>query len=358
MSNAMPKFVLMIGTGLSSPGGMTAVVQTMIAAGLVEQQNLRYVSTYEGGGFRRQMRVTFIAAITLLKALVRREVRLLHAHSASRGSFWRKSMFSAMARMFQVPYVFQIHSGEFPIFYNNECGAPGRWWVRHTLTHAATVICLTPGWREAILSIAPKSKVAVLANPVHVPDSLPECRTPARTVLFLGRLREKKGIFDLLEAIPTVLAAFPNLRFVLAGDEGEQEVMIRARDLGIDHAIELPGWVDGARKEKLQTSADIFVLPSYFEGLPMGVLEAMALGIAVVSTNVGGIPELIASGEDGLLISPGDSKALADSIIRLCRDSRFRQDMRNSAYGKARLRYCPEIVLQRLNLIYQRCDEQ
>lgn len=126
---------------------------------------------------------------------------------------------------------------------------------------------------------------------MHVPAALGDKADVAQTVLFLGRLRQKR-ILDLLEAIPIVLASCPGLRFVLAGDEGEEEVRKRAKHLGIENAIELPGWVDGARKLAVQRRSDIFVLPD-FEGLPLGILEAMALGIAVVGTKVGGIPELV-----------------------------------------------------------------
>ena len=91
--------------------------------------HVRYVSTFESPGVRTQLIVMYKALCLILGLLLRRKVFLAHAHSASRGSFWRKSVCCSLARIFGVPYIFHIHSGEFPVFYAQECGRIAKWWV-------------------------------------------------------------------------------------------------------------------------------------------------------------------------------------------------------------------------------------
>ncbi len=117
----------------------------------------------------------------------------------------------------------------------------------------------------------------------------------------------------------------------------------------------LAGWVDGAAKERLTAEAGLYVLPSHNEGLPMSVLEAMAAGLAVVTTRVGGIPELVTDGVDGLLVEPGAPAALADTLSRLIAEPALR--LRLMAAGRRRIEqaYSDAVVLPRLRAIYRDC---
>lgn len=346
------KTVLMAGTSLVSPGGMTSVVRTLKAAGLFDAYRVDYLSTYESGAIGTQLRVMSAAVAHLLRRALSGSIAVLHAHSASRGSFWRKSVLCALARLFRIPYLFHIHSGEFPTFFRNECGVMARWWVRHTLTAADAVICLSSSWADQMRAIAPGARTMVIGNPVAVPALLPPMRTAMRNVLFLGRLREKKGVFDLLKAIPEILKHCPELRFTLAGDEGLDEVRRFAASLGVAQAISLPGWVEGAAKDALLAEADIFVLPSYFEGLPVGILEAMATGAPIVATNVGGIPDLVEDQRHALLVPAGDPAALAAAIVRMSQDAMLRQHLRTSAFHRVEELYALPRIVEQLGALY------
>jgi glycosyltransferase involved in cell wall biosynthesis len=344
--------VLMVGPGLATPGGMTAVVRSYRDSGLFERAGVRYVSTYEGRAPYLQLKVVAKALWQMTTLLWRGRLRLLHVHCAARGSFWRKSLLCAVARLAGVPYLFHLHSGEFPNWYE---GRPAwvRGWVRTTMRHAAKVLCLSPGWVELVRVIEPRARVGVLHNPVSVPDALPPLRRTGNTVLFMGRLRAKKGVFDLLQAAAEVRAAVPDLAVVLAGDEGEALVRARAEALGLAPAVSLPGWVDGTRKAALLARADVCVLPSYFEGLPIGLLEAMAVGVPVVATPVGGIPDLIAEGQDGLLVPVGRPDKLAAAIQRLLLEPDLRERIRSQAFHKVREHYAMPVVARQLEALYR-----
>lgn len=345
--------VVMIGTSLDAPGGMTSVVRMYRDMGLFDAWNVRYIASYEKPGKFTQLRVMAGALAAFLWLLVRGKVGLLHVHSASRGSFWRKSVFCALARLFGVPYVFHLHSGEFPVFYDKECGPRAQRWVRRTLEGAQALVALTGQWQTALRRIAPGAAITVLGNPVRVPSALPAAHgaTPPH-LLFLGRLRDKKGVYDIVRAMPAVLARYPDAVFTLAGDGDLEGTAQLARELNVERALRLPGWVDGEAKDALVAQATMLLLPSYFEGLPVCVLEAMADGIPVVATTVGGIPEALDHGRCGLLHAPGDVEALAHAVLALLDDPARRHALREAAFARAQHAYSAAAVRGGVDALY------
>jgi glycosyltransferase involved in cell wall biosynthesis len=329
--------VVMIGSALDAPGGITAVLQAYRDSGLFERWRVAYVTSYRRPGAMSQLRTVPPALWRLLALLLAKRVRLVHVHSAARGSFYRKSLFCALAWLFDVPFVFHLHSGEFRIFYEHECPSPMRRWVRWVLRHAARVVVLTPDWMAALSTIEERAALHVLVNPVHIAP-LP-ARRPLRAghpvLLFLGRLREKKGVFDLLRAMPTVLERHSGTRLVLAGDGDARAVHTLAAELGVTACLDLPGWIDGADKDAALARADVLVLPSHFEGLPICVLEAMATGVPVVATAAGGIPYALDGGRCGVLVATADSAALAAALVALLDDAPRRAALAHAAHRRA-----------------------
>ena len=138
----------------------------------------------------------------------------------------------------------------------------------------------------------------------------------------VGRLSPVKGQDGFLRAVKVILEREPAARFVIAGDGPlEDELMALASRLQIAHACRFLG----ARSDVYDviSALDVFALPSLNEGLPMAILEATALGVPVVATHVGGMPEIIRHRETGLLVWPGDDRALADACLELVRDREF-----------------------------------
>lgn len=311
--------VWMAGPARSARGGMSAVVAAYEADGLFERWRVRYLDTYTQPGALNQLRVFGAALLALLAGLLRAQVGLLHLHSASRGSFWRKSLLAALARAAGVPYLFHVHSGEFAQWWQAR-GGLARGWVRRTLEGAQAVLVLTPGWVETLRAAAPAARWIVARNPVQVPSRCPERSGLRQRCLFLGRLRESKGASDLLHALPSVLASHPELRLTMAGDGDLPAMQALARQLGVAGAVRFTGWIDGAAKQAEMERHGVMVLPSHAEGLPLTVLEAMAGGMAVVATQVGGIPEMVRDGHSAWLVPPHDPAALAAALRALLDD--------------------------------------
>lgn len=196
------------------------------------------------------------------------------------------------------------------------------------------VVCVSEGQAAKVRRTGvPPRKIAVIRNaarPASFRDPTPEgrrvlqsfVRTPGeRIVLAAGRLSPEKGVQVLIAAAREVLTADPGVRFVVLGDGSMRPELERlVREAGLDGVFALPGFRDDL--DALMPCADLFVLPSFTEGLPNVVLEASAAAVPVVATAVGGTPEVLRDGVGGYLVLPGDPAALARRICDVLANGR------------------------------------
>ena len=151
-------------------------------------------------------------------------------------------------------------------------------------------------------------------------------------LVYLGLFARSKGVFDLIDALTRLRPeCLGRTRLVLAGNGDLKGVRDLAERRGLSRFVEVRDWLGPAERERLLASADAFVLPSYAEGLPMSLLEAMAWGLPVISTTVGSIPEHVRDGVQGLLVQPGDVSELAGAIERIVMDDALRAYRRDGA---------------------------
>ena len=152
----------------------------------------------------------------------------------------------------------------------------------------------------------------------------------------MGRLCREKGIGELLETVPVIQKQIPDVKFILGGlwEAGNEELKKKAESLS--DVVELPGWVSPEERERLIEECSIFVLPTWFEGQPVSLLEAMAAGMCVVTTKVGGIPQIMGEekGQTGILLPPKDTKALADTLTWLLNEEETRKGLGEQARSR------------------------
>jgi glycosyltransferase involved in cell wall biosynthesis len=339
----------MLATDFSAPGGITAVVRSYEAAGLFSRWPIRFLPTYRTNSPIDKIVTAATALVRFSGWLLTGRVAAVHAHSAARASFWRKSMFLLLGKAGGARTILHLHSGFFPQYYDENCGRVRKRLIRWILASMDRVVVLTPTWAIKIHEIEPRACIEVIANGVSA-IAIPR-RPHAGTILFLGRLREEKGILDLLRAIRMLIREFPQLRLVCAGDGDIPTLRALAANWGIGECVDFPGWVEDSTKEELLASAAIFTLPSYFEGLPVGVLEAMINGVPVVATRVGGIPDALGS-DAGLLVRPGDPPAIAQALAALLRDEGLRVRMGNAGQRRATERFGSEMMIQEIGRLY------
>ena len=137
-------------------------------------------------------------------------------------------------------------------------------------------------------------------------------------ILSVGRLYARKGLFTLIESMPAVVRRFRNAKFVISGKGQSNEMkklIAHAEKLGIRDNILFTGYFPDKKLPKLYQAADVFAFSTFYENLPFAVLEALSTGLPVVTTCVGGIPEMIDSGKNGFLVQPANAKQLSDKVL-------------------------------------------
>jgi glycosyltransferase involved in cell wall biosynthesis len=339
-----------------SLGGMRSVVEGYMRDGFMSRHDVKFIASYRNGNFTYRQLIFLNALSIYVWTIITRRVDLVHCHAAMRGSFWRKLIFAELARACGIPVLMQLHGSEMDLFFARQSRFVQRLIV-HGLNQATRVLVLSDSWRSFVRSIAPNAKVIVIPNYVKCP---PVTRAFAnRTqieVLFLGLIGQRKGVFDLLKAFQAARSREPRLHLTLAGNGQIEDARRATEDLQIADAVTIAGWADPSAKAHLLANSDVFVLPSYHEGLPVSILEALASRLAVISTDVGGIPEVITDGEHGRIVKPGAHAALAQAIIDLAGDPQLRQQLADAGFRRIRERYSDATVLPLLSDVYRQCS--
>ncbi len=341
--------VLMVGPGRNVHGGISGVVNNYYAAGLDKKIRLCYIATMVEGSKARKLLQAGIAYLRFLAVLPRYEI--VHVHMASDSSYYRKSVFIRTAHFFGKKIVLHQHGGDFTGFYRRELGEKGRVRVRCTLAMADEFLVLAPVWKTFFGEIIGEEKITVL------PDAIPVSKREPREygqhrILFLGRLCREKGVRELLACVPALRERFADVKIYLGGiwEDGDlQEEAAR-----YPQQVEWLGWVFGDEKKKYLRECDIFVLPTYFEGQSLSVMEAMEAACAVVASDTGGIPMMISHQKSGLLVKPKDAEALKEALLAALEDPALCRRLGEQARETVEKEFSMEENMRRLLQIYER----
>jgi glycosyltransferase involved in cell wall biosynthesis len=346
--------ILMVGTHVDAMGGISTVVRGYREGGLFERFHCVYVDSHRDGSALLKAVVAVWAWARVLFYCLTMPAPLVHVQLSSRASFWRKSVVCLIARICGRPYLLHVHGSEFMVFYDRECGPVARRYVGWTFERAAQVLALSTEWRDFVLRVCPVASVTVLPNAVALPNlSVRELHPQAKVILSLGRVGQRKGSFDLISAFARLAPRYPEWRLICAGDGAVEEVRSHAERLGVAERVSVPGWLDVQATQRSLAEATLFALPSYAEGLPMALLEAMSWRLAIITSPVGGIPQVIEHEANGLLVTPGDVEALLGSLERLMTDVPERERLAAAARGTIESRFSREHMLDQLACVYE-----
>ena len=322
--------VLMIGPARSVHGGVSAVVNNYYAAGLDQQIKLKYIATMVDGSKVRKLIQAMLAYITFLFALP--SYHILHVNMAADASCYRKKIFIDTAWLFRKKIIIHEHGGDFEGFYYERCSEKQRTNIKRSLNRANIFLVLSESWKKFFSEIVDEDKIHVLQNGIVIPTKVKQDYS-SHKVLFLGRLCKEKGIGELLEAVPVIQKQIQDFKLILGGvwEEGNEALKEKARALS--ETVLCPGWISEKEREALFQECSIFVLPTWFEGQPISLLEAMAAGMCVAASAVGGIPQIMGKESDvtGILLPPKDADVLSDELIKLLKDEEQRRKMGQNA---------------------------
>ena len=344
--------VLMIGPSRKAKGGMTTVVNNYFESPLVNKINIKYISSTIDGSIFYRLIYNVLSFMKILISLIFFEVDIVHVHMASRGSFYRKSIIVKLSKIFKKKVIIHLHGACFKEFYENECNKILKNYVKNVFQSVEKVIVLSDEWKKIVEQWF-ECKIEVVENAVFVPNENFYNKN-SKNISMLGRLNERKGTYDLLDVIKSLKdeGKINNIKFILAGDGDLQKLESTIAQMRIGDVVDVLGWIDIRKREMLLKDSLIYLLPSYNEGMPMSVLEAMSYGVPTISTIVGGIPRVITDSENGYLIIPGDKEKLKEKIELLIKNESIRNEISRNSYLKIKHYFSIESNIKKIESIY------
>ena len=283
--------------------------------------------------------------------------KIVHIHGASRISFFRKYLiFLSVKYLLRRKTVYHIHGAEYHEFID-ESSSMTKFFIKQMLEGTDAVICLSIQWADFFNKHYNIKNLYILNNIVPLPGQISKEKNTDKIIfLLLGRIEKRKGMFDLLTMIHNHIDYFRNKVIVYIGGDGETEKLQKEiKEYKLDSLVEFVGWVSGDKKEKLLSESDVYVLPSYNEGLPISILEAMSYRKPIISTNVGGIPTIVKNDVNGKLIEPGDEQALFESLEFFIEHRELIPTYGDKSFEMVQ-DFLPESVISDLHKIYRKIE--
>ncbi len=289
-----------------NPGYVTT--QGLILADLLKHERYRVICT--SSRVNRLLRLADIVQ-TLIRHRNDIDVLLLEVYSGR--SFFLADLTSLLARSFGIPMILVLHGGNL-----GEFSARLRVWVKRVLSRADILVAPSPFLAKGLAGIG--LPIRVIPNIVEIANYPFRTRREIRPNLLWMRafqqLYNPQMAVDVLEAVKRT---YPQASLVMAGvDKGlEPEVTRAVKERGLEESVRFPGFLNQKAKVREFSEADVFLNTNHIDNMPVAVVEACAFGLPVVATCVGGIPDLIRNGEEGLLVPDNDVQGMAEAVCSL-----------------------------------------
>ena len=296
--------ILMIGPSRTAKGGIATVINSFSKSTQFEVHSL---TTWTESSWQKH----FVKNLLRLRYILQKEkYHIIHFHVAQRGSFWRKSILLQMVPK-KVPTVFHMHASQFDQFYS-QANFLKKYWIKRTFDRCGEIVAVSSEWQSFYQRLT-HTEVSYVKNSVSIQKE--SCfSADTKRIVTLGKLGTRKGTYDIIKAAKIIWLRDKKIVFELYGN-GELEICQKLAET-LPNVTVYP-WISHQEISEKLKGTSLHLLPSYHEGLPMAVLETMALGIPNLTSTVGGLPSLIDNGSNGWLLPAGDPEQLAQRILEI-----------------------------------------
>lgn len=337
--------VLVLSTSRYTHGGITAVLKLYEQSEMWQRYHCRWIGTHRDGNNVRKMLYYLRAVVQYVFLLPFFDI--VHFHISLPRTVQRKYPLFKLAKILGKKTIIHLHCGSQidniwsqkyqTMFEQCDCG-----------------ILLSESLKQKIEEHIGKSdKFQVVYNPCAIITDTANYEKQ-NCILFSGTLYEGKGYRDLIRAFAKIATKYPEWKIVLAGNGEVEQARNLANELEVPGQVELLGWVKGEAKHKAFCEAKALCLPSYAEGFPMAVLDAWAYGLPVITTPVGGIPDVAVDGENMLLFNPGDIEKLAHQLEKIIVSDEFREHLSKKSYEMSKGLFSLKAVTTIIARIYDK----
>jgi len=342
------KKILMVGPVPPPTGGIASVLEDIVNSELASEFSFEL---FPRPDFELSIAQTIPRNIARIKQMVsflfklwRENYYLIHIHSPD-GAFASTMLFILLARLAQTNMLVHMHGTDWDEFYARRSAFKRLYtWIGFRI--APRMVVLYSLWAENIRKLCPSADVLVIRNLIHnqdppKPSEVQQLKEQLGlteehfVVLTIGYVGWRKGSFVILDAVPQVASQDPSVRFVLVGSEefpGEMAKLTQRVDKeNLAAWVTFTGEVNRNKANVFYSLADAYVLPSFIEGMPISIIEALRSGVPVISTRIGGIPDMIEDCVSGLLLNPGAPTEIAEAVLLLRRDTGLRRKLAEGA---------------------------
>ena len=312
--------VLILATSNKTRGGITSVINNHKNCFFWNNWNCYWIETHRD--FNTIAKLYYLTRGLILFLFNLKNTSIIHIHLSGPNSLKRKMIFVKLSKKFNKKIIMHFHAASL------DATIDSRYLNKYKKAfHAADhIIVLSNLWKLNLskqLNLN-KDKISVVFNPCNE-QKKNDYTTSNKYVLYAGKLNERKGYKDLIKAFSIFLHHKPSWKLILAGNGEIDEAKILIKELSLEKSIQCVGWVSGKEKQDLFAKASVFCLPSYAEGFPMAVLDAMSLGIPVLTTPVGGIPDIALDNENMMLFNPGDINTLSEKLVQITNEDNLKK---------------------------------
>lgn len=343
------KKVLYLGVSMRTKGGMTAVLVSYNK--YIER--MQFIPTWKLGNKLIKSGYAFQAIIrTFIQCYFNKNIRIVHIHGAANASFYRCKIFINLAKKLGKKVILHEHAADFVEFYQN---SKDQATITQIINRCDCLIVLSESWKTFFKSIGVnENKIHVLNNIVSPPTLKPQTHNDKKLhLMYMGEISIRKGGFDLLQAISDNREYFKDkLLLRMGGNEVDGNIKAFIQEHKLEDFVTYEGWIKGEKKIECLNWEDVYILPSYNEGLPIAILEAMSYKHPIISTPVGGIPEVIKNYENGILVQPGNKEEIVEAIKYYIENPESIKDQGNKAFETVQ-EFFPGKVFSDLSQIYQ-----
>ncbi len=348
--------VLVIGPHCQkSRGGMAAVIKLIgNSEKMKERYLIRLFPSYIDGNIAVRLLYSIVAFVRFLLIWPRYDI--FHIHIASGGSTFRKAYYMRFLFAVHKRVIIHLHGASWLVFFDS-LSDKKKEYVKRIFRQAETVIVLSRQWKAELEKRLYLQRCVIVENGIdcnRYKDLYCEWEVGRNAFLFLGRFGRRKGVYDLLDAAKKLHTSGIDFRLYLGGDGEIEQVRKCIDEKGVEQVVFLEGWCDEIKKADLMRKVCWIILPSYNEGLPISLLEGMAAGKAVITTRVGGIPDLIREKNNGFFVEAGNSSQIADVMHQALEVSREEWErMSKENIAEIETKYDENIMIGRLIHVYE-----
>ncbi|NQX86550.1 MAG: glycosyltransferase family 4 protein [Flavobacteriaceae bacterium] len=283
--------------------------------------------------------------------IIRRNIKVVHIHGASRGSFYRKYvLFLVAKKLFSKSVIYHVHGAEYHIFYK-EASSFVKKRIKKMIKEVDKLIVLSDEWKRYFSQTFNVNHISVLNNVIDAQKERTNTVKGPLNILFLGKIGDRKGIFDVLEAVSSNKEIFQGkIKITIGGNGSIKKLKNYIEVHKLESIVKFVGWVLDSQKKVLLDDANVMILTSYNEGLPISLLEGMSYSLPIISTHVGGIPQILTHKSNGFVVEPGHINQIIEALkFYIDNPIDLVQHSKNS-YNKSK-EFFPNEVLKTLNEI-------